>query len=291
MTALHDMHCHLDFMANGTEVARAAAQDGTRLFANTVTPQGWEQASQRFQDCENVTVGFGMHPWWVEGAEAPLPQEAGEPGKRAGSQRSADRLRKEAAEHAAQADDAIARAQRQRVMELLAERNPRVIGEIGLDFGWQHVGTRAAQVRMLEAILAWAAREGGKLVSLHSVKAAAETLECLEQTGAAESCACIFHWFTGSSDLLKRAVDAGCYFSCGPRMLATKKGRAYVRAIPAAQLLLETDAPPTQGQPYPYTELRSHLESAAEGIAAIKGQDALDTIAATSAALLDTLPA
>ena len=61
-------------------------------------------------------------------------------------------------------------------------------------------------------------------------------------------------------------------------MLAAKKGREYVKAIPAAQLLTETDAPPKQGQPYAFEELQAHLTSTLEGIAAIKGEGALDAI-------------
>lgn len=39
----------------------------------------------------------------------------------------------------------------------------------------------------------------------------------------------------------------GCWFSVGERMLATKRGRAYVQSIPSDRLLLETDAPPVGG--------------------------------------------
>ncbi|MBQ9044046.1 MAG: TatD family hydrolase [Eggerthellaceae bacterium] len=176
--------------------------------------------------------------------------------------------------------------ERWRIEEELDGAQPDVIGEAGLDLGRRHAETRALQLRTFEAIASWAGSRGGKLLSLHSVHAAAETLEILERTGALESCTCIFHWFTGPSDLLKRAVQAGCLFSAGPRMLATGKGREYVKAIPVGQLLLETDAPPEQGQRYSYAELRAELESAAASIAGIKGADALEVIEATSRKLL-----
>ena len=47
MNGLHDMHCHLDFMENGEEVAREAERAGSLLFATTVTPAGYEAARQR----------------------------------------------------------------------------------------------------------------------------------------------------------------------------------------------------------------------------------------------------
>ena len=60
------------------------------------------------------------------------------------------------------------------------------------------------------------------------------------------------------------------------------------RKVPLERLLLETDAPPEQGVPYSFAELRFELESVAASIAAIKGEGVLDTIAETSKALLNT---
>ena len=252
MAILHDMHCHLDFMANGEEVARCAGANGTLLFANTVTPEGWMHAKERFAPFRNTTVGFGMHPWWVDQASSETDGEC----------------------------------QRSEVLASLEEHNPRIIGEIGLDLGRRHAESRGAQLDMFSSIVSWCARETGKLISIHSVHAAREALDILESSGAFDSCTCLFHWFTGPSDQLKRAVSNGCYFSCGPRMLATGKGREYVKAIPAKQLLLETDAPPEQGVAYSYEELHADLESVAQSIAAIKGTSALETIEQTSRTLL-----
>ena len=245
MVALHDMHCHLDFIANGADIAAEAQRAGTLLFANTVTPDGWTAAREAFGNFTNVIVGFGLHPWWVGGP-----------------------------------DDA------RRACALLEEHDPVAIGEIGLDLGRRHAETAAFQRDAFARILAWAANGDGKLVSIHSVHAAAEALDAVESSGAAESCTCIFHWFTGPSDQLKRAVGLGCYFSFGTRALATGKGREYVKAVPASRLLLETDYPPQQGQSCSYAELHDELSRVAEAIAAIKGEEALETIAATSARLL-----
>lgn len=244
--ALHDMHCHLDFMANAEEVAHEARDAGSLLFANTVTPEGWQSASERFAPYQNVVTGFGLHPWWVE------------------------------------TDEDAARA-----ASLLREHQPRVIGEVGLDLSRRHSETASAQRAAFRAILEWAAAKGGRLVSIHSVHAAGEALDALESTGAAESCACIFHWFTGPSDQLKRAVQMGCYFSFGPRALATGKGREYVKAVPVDRLLLETDYPPKQGDACSFGELEAELASAVEAVAAIKKTpDALEVIEETSRRLL-----
>ena len=154
----------------------------------------------------------------------------------------------------------------------------RFIGEIGLDLGRRHAENRAEQLSAFTQAATICARQGNKVVSLHAVHASKEVLDTLRRTGALDTCTCIFHWFTGPSDVLKQAVQAGCLFSVGPRMLATGKGREYVKAIPAGQMLLETDAPPGQGISYSYVELCAELEKAATGIAAIKGDEALAAI-------------
>ena len=257
LPALHDLHVHLSFMANGEEVAERAQADGSLLFSNTVTPNDYARACERFARHPNVHVVLGMHPWWAS--------------DESDSTTDCDAALGPLSEFDWQA----------------AIEGARYIGEIGLDFGKKHVATREAQLEAFERIARICALQGGKLVSLHSVGAAGQVIDILERCGTLESCTCVFHWYSGPSDQLKRAIDAGCLFSVGPRMLATGKGREYVKAIPASRLLLETDDPPHAGEPFAYSELRSNLESAARGIAAIKGRDALETIAETAERILD----
>ena len=159
--------------------------------------------------------------------------------------------------------------------------NVRFVGEVGLDFSRRHEETRVAQLDVFQTIASTCAEQGGKIISIHSVHAARETLDILESCGALESCTCLLHWYTGPSDQMKRAIVAGCYFSVGPRMVATAKGREYVKAIPAKQLLLETDAPPGQNVDYSLAELQAELDVVSQAIASIKGEGALETIDST----------
>lgn len=128
-----------------------------------------------------------------------------------------------------------------------------------------------------------------KVISLHAVRAASDVLDALTRAGALKQHACVFHWFSGTSDELVRAVRAGCFFSVGPRMLKTKRGRAYARAIPARQLLLETDAPPRADTPWSAQTWRSELEEALRMLAETREENARDlaaTLAQNSAHLL-----
>ena len=246
MPALHDMHCHLDFMTNGEEVAGAAQAAGTLIFANTVEPNGYAAACGRFGAFGSVRIGLGLHPWWVD-AESPDRQLE--------------------------------------VFEGLLPQT-HFVGEVGLDFGRRGAATRDVQVAAFTRIAQLCAKAGGKLLSLHAVRSAETVLDILEHTGALANCTCIFHWFSDTSVQLLRARRAGCFFSVHPMMASTGRGREYIKAIEPDRLLLEADAPPEQGMAYSYDELRSQLQKASDAIAASRGESALETIARTSEQLL-----
>lgn len=81
------------------------------------------------------------------------------------------------------------------------------------------------------------------MISIHAVKSATEVMDIIEKSGIAKDNTIILHWFSGSSDELKRALDAGYYFSVGPKMLSTNKGHEYIRQIPEGRMFIETDLP------------------------------------------------
>ena len=165
------------------------------------------------------------------------------------------------------------------------------IAEVGLDFSPKHEATKATQLAVFERVCRVAQ---GKVMSVHAVRSAGAVLDVLERAGlvgaqAAPGTAVIFHWFSGTSQELTRAICAGCYFSVNPRMLESKRGRAYVQAIPENRLLLESDLPAQQGQSYDAAQVRELLESAVARMAELRGCNAENlaaTIAGTSRALL-----
>lgn len=153
------------------------------------------------------------------------------------------------------------------------------IGEVGLDFGRRCEGSdevqRAAFRRVLSAC-------SGKVISLHAVKAADAVLDALERQGALTENACILHWFSGSSDQLKRAADLGCFFSVSSRMLASKRGREYAKALPASRMLLETDEPSEQGDPISPDAYEDMLSATLAAIERLRGERVAAVVAQTS---------
>lgn len=253
---LFDMHCHLDRMANADEVARDAAANGMALFCTTVTPADALAAQSRFGTLPNIRVGTGLHPWWV-------------------------------------ADGRCGESEVEQAAQLTS--SSRLIGEVGLDFSPRHAANAQRQLNALETIARACAEHPveGRVLSVHAVRSAGETLDVLERHGLTTNAHCVFHWFSGTSDQLTRALDAGCLFSISERMLATRRGREYARRIPLDRLLLETDLPVELGKPCTADQIEASLMRALHELALIRGTDEhlLSTrIAKTSSGLLGLRP-
>ena len=207
-TLFIDTHCHLDFAGNAVELAAAYAACGGAL-SGTCDPRDFERVrAELARFAPRVRVGLGLHPWWVADGTCGEGEVA--------------------------------------LFERLAPAAP-LISEVGLDFQPRRVDTRDVQIEAFERVCLAASRSSAefprRVMSIHSSAAAMCTLDVLERTGCLDACTCIFHWFSGSQEELNREIEAGCLFSVNERMLKTKRGRAYARAIPEERLLIETDFP------------------------------------------------
>ena len=164
-------------------------------------------------------------------------------------------------------------AERSAEIELFEELLPqsRYIGEIGLDAGPRHYGSFELQKSVFERILLMCANEGGKILSIHSVRAARPVLDLLELYFPPDRGTAVLHWFSGSAGEVRRAAALGCYFSVNERMLASPRGRRIMRDVPEDRLLTETDGPfiERDGRPIPAGDVLPVLN----GIAAINDRD------------------
>lgn len=254
--SLFDMHLHGDWFADPWACSRAFAGAGGGALGCTVEPAGYEALAAVLSGDRQAMAeeGPGLVP-----ALGLHPWYLGE--------------------------GEVAEERVARFCELAP--GTRLIGEVGLDRGKAHRSTFVDQRRAFEQ--ACGAIAPGSVLSVHSVNATGEVLDALAATGRLDDCACVFHWFSGTSDELARARGAGCYFSVGPFMLRTRKGREYARQIPVDRLLLETDLPERPGTPWDPAAEFGALRQTLGAVAASRGVEAAvlgRAVARTSAALL-----
>lgn len=238
---LFDAHCHLDLMTYPNAVADETAAKGLGVFDCGVDPRDFTAAKKQASRYPNIIAGIGLHPWWL-------------------------------------ADGRCGPAEVNLLCEIAAQEC--YIGEVGLDFSARFAGSEPLQIQALDRLCDALVQRplAERVISIHAVRSAGAVLDVLESHGLLipnpDSPAIIFHWFSGTSDELARARNAGCYFSVNDRMLATKRGREYARQIPLDRLLLETDAPAEANAEISAQSLIRSLESASEHVASLKKCDA-----------------
>ena len=120
------------------------------------------------------------------------------------------------------------------------------VGEVGLDAGPRFYRSIDDQKAVFEHVLRACAEVGGKILTIHSVRAVGQVLAHLEQHLPQDRGRVVMHWFTGTKAEAKRAAELGCYFSINAQMLVQPRHRAMVAALPLHRLLSETDGPFTQ---------------------------------------------
>lgn len=232
-----DTHCHLDLMLGPDTAASESAALGLGLFDCGVDPRDFSAANERARRQPSIIAGVGLHPWWL-------------------------------------ADGRCGPAEVNLLCEFAAQE--RYIGEVGLDFSACFAGSEPLQIQALDRLCDALVQHPlvGRVISIHAVRSAGAVLDVLESHGLlipnSDSPAIIFHWFSGTSDELARARNAGCNFSVNERMLASKRGREYARQIPLDRLLLETDAPAEPQADASARQLITSLKSASLHIAELK---------------------
>ncbi len=201
-----DSHCHIDMPAFDEdrpavlERARAAGVEAMLLIGGVDEEAGHRRALRVAEELK-LPVSAGVHPH-----EAKIATPA-----------VYDELR-----------------------GLAGERRIVAIGEIGLDFHYDH-SPRDVQREVFRAQVRLA-RELDLPVIIHTREADDETATLLEEEGVSRG---VIHCFTGGEDLARRAVALGFYVSFSgiatfPRSETIQK---VARAVPLDRLLVETDAP------------------------------------------------
>ena len=145
------------------------------------------------------------------------------------------------------------------------------IGEVGLDY---HKKVRAEaekdlQQRVLKEILK-IAKKHEKPVSLHSRYAWRDSLTLVEE---AQLKKVVFHWYAGTSSVLRDIINQGFFISATPAVEYHGEHRRAVKEIPLERLLLETDSPVVygRGDEFEYEAKPADLLRTLKGVAGLKG--------------------
>jgi len=145
------------------------------------------------------------------------------------------------------------------------------IGEIGLDYH-KKVRERAEkdlQKCALKEVLKMA-KTYKKPVIIHSRYAWRDSLDLVEEAQLEKV---VFHWYTGTSGVLRDIVSQGYFISATPAVEYHEEHRRAVKEIPLERLLLETDSPVIyrRGSEVEYESKPAHILRALRGVAGLKG--------------------
>jgi TatD DNase family protein len=207
-----DSHAHIDgpeFDADREEVIQRAQAAGVSAILNVGTgdPHGgaFERAIELGKSHESIYTAIGTHPH-----DARLYDDAAE----------------------------------EKTKELIAS-GERVVawGEIGLDFHYDN-SPRDVQVEVFKRQLR-AAHDLDLPVIIHTREAETETIEILRSDYDGAERRGVFHCFSGSQDLARRALEIGFMISFSGIVTFKKADqlRNIARQVPLDRLLIETDCP------------------------------------------------
>ena len=207
-----DSHAHIDgpeFDADREDVIQRAHAAGVSAILNVGTGDPHSGAFERAIDLgkshESIYTAIGTHP------------------------------------HDARLYDDVAE---ERTRSLI-KRGERVVawGEIGLDFHYDN-SPRDVQTAVFKRQL-HAARDLDLPVIIHTREAETETIDILKSDYEGATRRGVFHCFSGSADLAKRALEIGFMisFSGIVTFKTAEELRNVARQVPLDRLLIETDCP------------------------------------------------
>ncbi len=120
------------------------------------------------------------------------------------------------------------------------------IGEVGLDYHKRvrAVADKELQKRALRELLK-IAKDNDKPALIHSRYAWRDACDMVKEAGLEKA---VFHWYTGTTSVLRDIIASGYYISVTPAVEYHEEHRRAVKETPLEQLLLETDCPVVYGR-------------------------------------------
>ncbi|MCD6153699.1 MAG: TatD family hydrolase [Syntrophobacterales bacterium] len=152
------------------------------------------------------------------------------------------------------------------------------IGEAGLDYKARV--KKALQKEVFQEIIQLSARYR-KILILHCRYSHQRVFSMITTGGVKKA---VFHWYTGTLDLLEEIIAAGYYVSATPALLYSFPHQQAIKKAPLERVLLETDCPVSyQGRESRPSDVRITLREVArikglslEEVALITTQNAIE---------------
>jgi len=147
------------------------------------------------------------------------------------------------------------------------------VGEIGLDYH-KKVRARAEKSLQMDVLsqLLRIAEAHRKPAIIHSRYAWRDAFTLVDQAQVEKA---VFHWYTGTSSVLRDIINQGYFISASPAVEYHEEHRRAVKQIPLERLLLETDSPVVyrRGTEFEYQSRPSHILKTLRGVAELRGID------------------
>jgi len=157
------------------------------------------------------------------------------------------------------------------------------VGEVGLDY---HKRVRArAEKDLQKRVLGEVLRIAGahkKPAIIHSRYAWRDALDSVEEARVEKA---VFHWYTGTSSVLRDIISQGYFISATPAVEYHEEHRRAVKEVSPERMLLETDSPVVyrRGSEFEYESRPADVVRSLRGAAGLKGMSEAEVAGVTTA--------
>jgi len=145
------------------------------------------------------------------------------------------------------------------------------VGEIGLDYH-KKVRARAEKAVQMDVLgqLLRIAEVHNKPVVIHSRYAWRDAFSLVSEAQIKKA---VFHWYTGTSSVLRDIIAQGYFLSATPAVEYHAEHRRAVKEVPLERLLLETDSPVVyrRGTEFELESRPCHVVNVLKGVSQLRG--------------------
>ena len=124
-------------------------------------------------------------------------------------------------------------------LKFIEENLPSCIalGEVGIDYKTKV--KKPVQWEVFSKVLSLAIRHNRPVI-VHSRFSHQRSHQMVRDSEIEKA---VFHWYTGSLEILEKIIDDGYYISATPALAYSPPHQAAIKAAPIEQILVETDSP------------------------------------------------